>query len=89
DRLSDDSRLRIEYFVEDILAKGYNGENLRALCDSFSELNFTRRFRHRDDPRPTDTKIRNFFDDVYLGYVLKGKAPTKEELEKLYSHDCR
>jgi hypothetical protein len=79
-----DSRLRVEYFVED--ASGlYNGE-LDEVAKSFSKLKFGRRLRCKF--RPDEMQIRNFFDDVYLQHTRSGKVPSSSDLKRLYEEDC-
>ena len=38
---------------------------------------------------PAHRFARNFFDDVTLEYISKGKVPTVEDLARVYDSNCR
>ncbi len=85
--LDDDANARLDYFIEDVLQRGYDAR-LEQLCDSFSHFNLGKRMRRRED-RPSDMQLRNFFDDVQLKYVRRGEVPSAQDLEHLYEEDCK
>jgi hypothetical protein len=81
--LPDDSHLRILYFMEDVYNSQLEIKQIKGLEETFHKFNFSRKTRKKED-FPSEIKVRNFFDDVTLQYVHKGKVPTKEELGWLY-----
>jgi hypothetical protein len=86
--VSEDSISRIDYFVEDVLDK-YNGDKgkLSSFYSTISKFDFDRKVRDRTKI-PSDTEIRNFFDDITLEYLHKKLIPSKKDLDKLYEKTC-
>ncbi|MFA6022686.1 MAG: hypothetical protein WC781_01210 [Candidatus Pacearchaeota archaeon] len=87
DLLTKDSKLRMNYFVEDVKNAGVNEDYVKSIGESFNGFNLAKKLRKRESV-PSEISVRNFFDDVYLNYVLNNKVPSPEDLNSLYQKDC-
>ncbi len=67
---------------------GYSKEQIMGFSQALSGVHLARKFRREED-RPDDIKFGNFLDDIRLGFVMRGKVPSAEDLNKLYEADCR
>lgn len=74
---SRDASKRARYFVNEDVTR-YNGDR-DELAKSFSGFKLGKRLRGVED-----VSVRNFFDDVMLQYLTKGKTPSSKDLERVY-----
>ncbi len=79
---TEDSLLRIRYFVQDA-AEALSPEQMLGYGEAFGRFHLAGKFRNRDT-RPSDIKIRNFFDDVTMRYLRHKRVPEASDLEALY-----
>lgn len=84
---SQDTKVRICYFIEDSLEL-IPPQKLTALNNSFSRFRLLKKMKDREN-RPSDLKIRNFFDDVTLDYIRDGEIPSVRDLEMTYRRVLR
>ena len=82
---SRDTLLRVEYFAHED-AVSYNGQ-IDNLAEAFSKFKLGKRMRNRES-RPDELQLRNFFDDIKLGYAISGKVPSQKDLTRLYEENC-
>jgi hypothetical protein len=81
DHYSCDKRARIKAFVDEEVVQ--HPVDLDALRKSFCHARLGTRIIGVDDLR-----VRNFFDDIKLDYLIHGKIPTAQQLNDLYDKDC-
>ena len=80
---SEDTLTRIRYFAEDAEAYGFDDKQMEKMAESIKGVNLHKRLRNRES-RPSDTQLRNFFDDITLKYVMHGNVPDAKDLKKVY-----
>tara|TARA_Y100000031_G_C8232469_1_gene391592 strand:+ start:1374 stop:2294 length:921 start_codon:yes stop_codon:yes gene_type:complete len=81
--LSEDTRERIQYFIEDITNLDLTPDQLNELGSAFEVLNLPKNINK--DRSATDLKTRTFFDDLTFGYLRQGTIPSATELRELYT----
>lgn len=82
--LSDDTKARIDYFVEEDLSRyELSADQKGILADGFKHLNLHKRTRNRASA-PSDRQLRTFFDDVMLS-LHEGQVPDTQRLNEMYN----